>query len=124
MLYDESGKCLQTNKLSSFESLSETQKGEVFNHIRSLIQGALSYSPDFCISRVCGGKFSNWAHTPLDYIYQYHKNRNVLSPENEAGKDVGRLFKYVMVNDKYRNYQMISDTNDYHPVNHYKLYEK
>lgn len=38
--------------------------------------------------------------------YEYHKNRgNCLSPEAEAGKDMGRIFKNVMSTD-FRKYEI------------------
>lgn len=108
MLVDENYHYLQSNKIYSFESLSTSQKGELENYIRALIQGyTQGNSEPFTVSDLVGGSFSNWSDSPLDYIYQYHKNiREEKSAQDEAGKDMGRLFKYIMVNDKSRTYRM------------------
>ena len=108
MLYDENNKQLQTNKVYSFESLSTSQKGEIENYIRALIQGYVQgNNKPFTVSDLVGGKFGDWSDSPLDYIYQFHyKIRNPKQAEEEAGKDMGRLFKYIMVNDKTRSYKM------------------
>ena len=92
--------------VQSFESLSDGQKLELVFFIRGLIQGALSYKDTFCVSDLVGGKFTNWENTPLDWIYQFHKNKGgCLSPQNEAGKDIGRIFKNVMSLD-FREYEI------------------
>ena len=108
MLLDENDKQLQSNKVYSFESLSTSQKGEIENYIRALIQGyTQGNDKPFTVSDLVGGIFNDWSDTPLDYIYQYHyKNRTPQQAVEEAGKDMGRLFKFIMVNDKTRTYKM------------------
>lgn len=95
-----------TTYVSSYESLSQGQKLELDSFIRGAIQGALSYKETFCVSDIVGGKFTEWGGTPLQWIYEYRKNRgNCLSPEAEAGKDMGRIFKNVMSTD-FRKYEI------------------
>lgn len=110
------------NKVSSFESLSTSQKGDIENFINGLIQGAFAYKDSFAVSDLVGGRFTDWSHTPLDYIYQYHKNRkDCRNPEGEAGKDVGRIFKFIMASDKYRKYEIAGIVQRKYPSNLYKL---
>jgi len=107
MLVDENDKCLQSNKISSFESLSTSQKGELETYVRALIQGYVQGNKEpFMVSDIVGGRFSHWGDTPLAYIYDYHKNRCITNPSAEAGKDIGRIFKYIMVNDRSRKYRI------------------
>lgn len=95
-----------TTYVSSYESLSQGQRLELDFFIKGAIQGALSYRDTFCVSDIVGGKFTKWEGTPLQWIYDYHKNRGAcLSPEAEAGKDMGRIFKNIMSSD-FRNYEI------------------
>lgn len=95
-----------TTFVASFESLSIGQKAELTSFIRGAIQGALSEKETFAVSDIVGGKFTNWEGTPLQWIYEFHKNKGeCLSPENEAGKDMGRIFKNVMSTDS-RNFEI------------------
>ncbi|MBR0541481.1 MAG: hypothetical protein IJK26_04660 [Clostridia bacterium] len=48
-----------------------------------------------------GDKNKDWNGTDLQIIYDYHKNANrVKNPKNQAAKDVGWLFKQVLMDDK------------------------
>ena len=48
-----------------------------------------------------GDKNRDWNGTALQNIYDYHKNANrVKNPKNQAAKDVGWLFKKVLMDDK------------------------
>lgn len=111
----------ECNKITSYESLSKIQQAELDTFIKGLIQGALSIKNTFTVSDVVGGRFTDWSNTPLDYIYQYHKNRNCANPENESGKDIGRIFKYVMAKDKNRKYEIVGTQQRQFPINVYKM---
>lgn len=111
----------ECNKVSSFESLSTMQKAELETFIKGLIQGASCYNNTFTVPDLVGGKFTDWSNTPLDYIYKYHVNRNCAKPQVQAGIDMGRIFKYIMSKDKYRNYKLAGVEQRYYPVNKYVL---
>jgi hypothetical protein len=110
-----------TQKSSSFESLSLGQQVELINYVNGLIQGALAFRKKFTTADLVGGKFRNWSHTPLDYVYQYHLNRNIDNPEVESGKDIGRIVKYIMSIDKYRVYRIVGEEQRKYPINLYEL---
>lgn len=84
--------------------------------------------------------------TPLEYIYRYHyakkakevakeKIKDKISldemkkltneigklAEIEAGKDVGRIVKYIMSIDKARYYKVIGTEQRRYPINVYAL---
>ncbi len=89
---------------------------------RAYIQGAVycwcknQSGEMFAVRDLFGGVNTDWGGTPLQVIYNFHyesfKNRNPnLSTEeihekaaDEAAKDVGRLMKSVLQNDK-RNFE-------------------
>lgn len=110
-------------KSSCFESLSFSQQAELITFVTGLIQGALTYKDSFTVPDIVGGKFSHWSNTPLDYIYQYHEKKRFNSEEAqaEAGKDVGRIVKYIMSIDKHRFYKIIDPEQRRYPVNVYAL---
>lgn len=111
----------ECNKISSFESLTTIQKAELEIFIKGLIQGACCYKDVFTVPDLVGGKFTDWSNTPLDYIYKYHVGRGCEKPQAEAGKDMGRIFKYIMAKDKYHNYTLVGTEQRFYPVNKYKL---
>lgn len=111
----------ESNKVSSFESLTSIQKGEVEICVKNLIQGACAYTKVFTVSDLVGGKFGDWSNTPLDYIYQYHLKRGCAKPEAESGKDMGRIFKYIMAKDKHRKYELVGTEQRSYPINKYSF---
>lgn len=90
---------LKPTNVSSYASLSEQQQIAITCFIQGLVQGALAFSKRFCVSDLVGGKNTDWTNTPLDLIYKYHVNNGAKNPEAEAGKDVGRLVKNVLIAD-------------------------
>lgn len=110
-----------TQKSSAFESLTPMQQAELITFVNGLIQGALAYKKQFTTSDIVGGKFRNWSYTPLDYIYQYHLSIKTPNPESEAGKDAGRIVKYIMSLDKHRIYNITGSEQRRYPVNVYEL---
>lgn len=110
------------NKSSAYESLTKMEQAELDTYIYGLIQGASAFSDTFTVSDLVGGKFTNWKYTPLHKIYIYHKKRKDCdNPVAEAGKDIGRIFKYVMAKDKFRKYKLIGSEQRQYPINRYKL---
>ena len=112
----------QANKSSAYESLTKMEQAELDTFIRGLIQGACAFTDEFTIPELVGGKFTHWKNTPLHKIYIYHKRRkDCENPVAEAGKDMGRIFKYVMAKDKYRNYELLGTEQRQYPVNRYRI---
>lgn len=110
----------KTQKSSVFESLTPMQQAELITFVNGMIQGALAYKNQFTTVSLIGGKNRNWNNTPLDYIYQYHVNKNSKDPEIEAGKDAGRILKYIMDIDKHRIYKISGTEQKRFPVNVYE----
>jgi len=108
-------------KSSAFESLSYMQQAELTTFINGMIQGALAYKKQFTTSDIVGGKFRDWSYTPLDYVYQYHVKRKIDNPEAEAGKDIGRIVKYILGIDKHRVYKIANCEQRKYPINVYEL---
>lgn len=133
-------------KSSCFESLSPIQQYELEAYVTGLIQGSLAYEDTFTVPDLVGGKFRNWGMTPLEYIYRYHyakkakevvkeKIKDKISLEEmkkltneigklaeiEAGKDVGRIVKYIMSIDKARYYKVVGTEQRRYPINVYAL---
>lgn len=112
----------QSTFVRSYESMSDGQKVELDNFIRGSIQGYLAANPKFTVADIVGGKFTNWSGTPLDYIYQYHKQRtDINNPEAIAGQDIGRIYKNVMSKDKTRKYIRLGEVQMQYPVAQYAL---
>jgi len=111
----------ETQKSSAFESLTPMQQAELITFVNGLIQGALAYKTQFTTSDLVGGQFRDWSYTPLDYIYQYHLKQGSTNPESEAGKDAGRIVKYIMALDKHRVYKITGSEQRKYPVNVYEL---
>lgn len=119
------GKQITANKSTFYEKQSKWQQAELDTFILGAIQGALSKSETFSVPDIVGGKFTKWKNTPLYRIYKYHKHRKDCdNPNAEAGKDVGRIFKYVMYKDSYRTYELVGTRQRQYPVNEYKILEK
>lgn len=116
----------EANKSSCYESLSKYQQAELDTFIFGLIKGSMAYNEDktFTVTDLVGRhSFGNWKNTPLHYIYLYHKRRDCDDPESEAGKDVGRIFKYVMAKDKLHKFRIVDTEQKQYPVNVYELLE-
>lgn len=112
----------QAHKSSAYESLSKLEQAELDTFIRGLIQGACAFTDEFTVSDIVGGKFTHWKNTPLHKIYLYHKHRKDCdNPVAESGKDMGRIFKYVMAKDKFRNYTLIGTEQRQFPINRYRI---
>ena len=112
----------EANRSSAYESLEKWEQAELDTYIKGLIQGVCATSGEFVVADVVGGKFAKWKHTPLQKIYQYHKHRKDCdNPTAEAGKDIGRIFKYVMAKDKYRKYECLGTEQRQFPINKYKI---
>lgn len=114
----------EAHKSSAYESLTKIEQAELDTFIKGLIQGASAFTEIFTVPDLVGGKFTHWKNTPLHKIYIYHKRRKDCdNPVVEAGKDMGRIFKYVMAKDKFRNYEMIDTEQRMYPVNRYRIVE-
>jgi len=138
----------KAQKSTCYEKLSLFQQSELECYIKGLIQGSLAYSSTFTVPDIVGGKFRCWKDTPLEYIYEYHfkrlgekatrelgdrvntitlkeyqKEKERISNEAiiEAGKDVGRIVKYIMDKDENRAYKIIGTEQRRYPINRYQL---
>lgn len=114
----------EANKSSCYESLSKFQQAELETFIFGLIKGCMAYNEDntFTVPDLTGDRtFGNWKHTPLNYVYQYHKKRNCIDVENEAGKDMGRIFKYLMAKSKIYKFESLDTIQRAKPIRVYKL---
>ena len=74
---------------------------------KAYIQGAVhshcnnNANSDLSVRILFGGDNTDWENTPLQIIYDYYlyiKNSN--NPAKDAAKDVGWLFKEVLIKDK------------------------
>lgn len=69
-------------------------QGAVYSHCNNNADKELS------VRILFGGDNRNWANTPLQCIYDYHKYvKKSEHPGEDAAKDVGWLFKSVLIND-------------------------
>ena len=73
---------------------------------KAYIQGAVhshcnnNADKEFSVRILFGGDNRNWADTPLQCIYDYHRYvRLSKKPYDDAAKDVGWLFKSVLIGD-------------------------
>lgn len=73
---------------------------------KAYIQGAVhshcnnNADKELSVRILFGGENRNWANTPLQCLYDYHKYVNgAAKPAEMAAKDVGWLFKSVLIND-------------------------
>ena len=115
-------KYINANKSTAYESLSKLEQAELDTWIKGLIQGACTYTDSFTVSDLVGGRFTHWKNTPLHKIYIFHKRKkDCENPVIEAGKDMGRIFKYIMVKDKFRTYELIGPKQKQFPVNEYRI---
>ena len=80
---------------------------------KAYIQGAVhshcnnNVGKEFSVRILFGGDNKNWANTPLQCIYDYHKYvRMSENPAEDAAKDVGWLFKGVLIGDE-RTYEYV-----------------
>lgn len=112
----------QANRITSYDSLSKIQQAELDTYIYGMIRVACIYHPDgFTVPDLVGGRFKDWSGTPLDYIYQYHVARGIGNPDAEAGKDMGRIFKYLIAKDKTKSFKLVGTEQRFYPVNVYAL---
>lgn len=118
----QDGKYVSANKSTFYEKQSKWQQAELDTFILGTIQGALAQSEVFSVPDIVGGKFTKWRYTPLYRIYKYHKHRKDCdNPQAEAGKDVGRIYKYVMYKDPHHTYELVGTRQRQYPVNEYRL---
>ena len=73
---------------------------------KAYIQGAVhshcncNADKEFSVRILFGGDNRDWGNTPLQCIYDYHKYvRMSKNPAEDAAKDVGWLFKSVLISD-------------------------
>ena len=73
---------------------------------KAYIQGAVhshcnnNADEEFSVRILFGGDNKNWTNTPLQCIYDYHKYiGKTKDPADAAAKDVGWLFKSVLIDD-------------------------
>lgn len=74
---------------------------------KAYIQGAIhshcnsNADKEFSVRILFGGDNKNWANTPLQCIYDYHRYvRTSKNPAEDAAKDVGWLFKSLLISDE------------------------
>ena len=73
---------------------------------KAYIQGAVhshcntNHDKPLSVRILFGGENRNWADTPLQIIYDYHKSVQANDPAEKAAKDVGWLLKEVLIEDK------------------------
>ena len=58
---------------------------------------------------------------PNEFLKEYHKKRNCIDVENEAGKDMGRIFKYLMAKSKIYKFESLDTIQRAKPIRVYKL---
>ena len=83
----------------------------------NLILQAYQSKKSFCIRDLVGShQFKTWDQLPLDPIYQFHKAKNSIDPQNRAAIDVGHLFKNALSSSKL-NFSVEKDyVNRYTPL--------
>lgn len=87
--------------------------------VKAYIQGAVhshcntSPGKPFSVRILFGGKNKDWSGTPLQCIYDYHKDiRQSKDPANQAAKDIGWLFKQVLESDSRKFCYIGKDTGN------------
>ena len=77
-------------------------------YIKGAVHSHCNTNPDepLSVRILFGGDNRNWADTPLQIIYDYHKSMQAKNPVKQAAKDVGWLFKKVLKDDR-RTFQYI-----------------
>lgn len=114
----------QTMRVTSYHSLSKGAQAELDAYARGLILGYSLTNQQFTVSTLVGEKHGDWEGTPLNPIYQYHLQREakgeILNAQNEAGKDMGRIFKNIMAQDKVNKYIFVGIEQKRYPLNIYK----
>ena len=63
---------------------------------------------EFSVRTLFGGTNRDWSDTPLQWIYEYHKSAGKPDPAEAAAKDVGWLFKQVLLDD-VRTFRYVRD---------------
>lgn len=93
-----------------------------FDLCKTYIQGAVhgvcnnNKGKHFSVLSLFGGENAMWHDTPLQIIYDYYNNNKVNNelPAKSAGKDVGRLLKIVLYNDKFNYHEINAFNNEYY----------
>lgn len=71
-------------------------------YIQCAVHSHCNNNPDkeLSVRILFGGDNRDWGNTPLQCIYEYHKHVKAANdPAGDAAKDVGWLFKTVLVED-------------------------
>lgn len=82
---------------------------------KAYIQGAVHSHCNNCADKelsariLFGGNNRNWADTPLQCIYDYHKKSGSEQPGKNAAQDVGWLLKSVLAKDKRRTFEHVGN---------------
>lgn len=111
---------LKYTNVSSYDSLDANQKQALDNYAYGMIHGALASQKRFAVFELVGGPNADWSYTPFHAIYQYHKDRGANNPVSEAGKDIGRIFKNLMIQDQHRKYKVVGKIQRRFPTNLYE----
>lgn len=96
---------------------------------KAYIQGAVhshcntNHDKPLSVRILFGGENRNWTDTPLQIIYDYHKSMQAKNPAEQAAKDVGWLFKKVLMEDS-RTFEYVGkDTGSIYVLANKKLQE-
>lgn len=91
----------QTKIQNISAKLSETEIELAKAYIKGAVHGFCNNNPelDFSARILFGGDNRDWHNTPLQDIYEYHKNANHPNSASQAGIDVGWLLKEVLEED-------------------------
>lgn len=93
--------------------ISAKLESEQIKLAEAYIQGAIdcycknNKEENFSVRILFGGDNKNWNNTPLQCIYDYHCNRNAKDAYNSAAKDIGWLFKGILLNDTKRIFECV-----------------
>lgn len=81
--------------------LSDVENELAKAYIKGAVHGFCNNNPehDFSARILFGGDNRDWHNTPLQDIYEYHKNANHPDSASQAGIDVGWLLKEVLEED-------------------------
>ncbi|MBR1811269.1 MAG: hypothetical protein IJ766_06440 [Clostridia bacterium] len=87
------------NNISAKISVTDIEVAKAY--IQGAVHSHCNTSPDkpLSVRFLFGGDNRDWADTPLQIIYDYHKCMQAVNPAEQAAKDVGWLFKQVLKDD-------------------------
>ena len=89
---------------NSYESQPDNIKDAINSFIDGLIAFAHTKKDSFYVRDLVGKKVypNGWGGIPLDAIYQYHVKRGTDDPVDQAGKDIGYIFKERIMNSELK----------------------